>query len=173
MITQKRLKELVHYNPETGVFTNLITRGRAKAGTESGSKRRSQKGGVYMAIGIDGGEYKSHRLAFLYMTEKMPVDQIDHINGNGLNNCWSNLREADNATNKKNIPRRKDNSSGITGVGWFKPSGKWQAIIYNNKKPVYLGYFVDLFEAVCARKSDENLFGFHQNHNRVALCSQP
>lgn len=71
--------------------------------------------------------------------------QIDHINGNTLNNQKSNLRIATNRQNQQN--RHHPKTSKYTGVSWKKDHRKWQAQIYINGKVKFLGYFDDEYEA--------------------------
>lgn len=163
MLTQKRLKELLHYNPDTGVFTwRSSNSNRVMSGSEAGCKLKNRK--PYILIRIDGKIYASHRLAFLYMLGDQPKDHVDHIDGNGLNNKWSNLRDVTNQENHKNMKLVKSNTSGICGVSWVKDRLLWHAYIHNSGKRLNLIYTNDFFEACCARKSAERKYGFHRNH---------
>jgi len=98
------------------------------------------------------------------MTGKWPKKYTDHINHIRDDNRLLNLREATDGENQKNSSQRKDNTSGITGVGIHKQSGKWQARIKLDSKLKHLGLFDDKFEAICSRKSASNKYGFHENH---------
>ena len=162
MLTQKRLKEVLHYDPETGIFIRKeITRG-AKAGTTVGSK--SAQG--YISMVINYKRYYAHRLAWFYITGKWPDSQIDHLDHNKSNNIFINLREVTPQENAKNQPLLKNNTSGVTGVSWSRFYKKWVAQITFNKEHTIIGYFTDKFEAICARKSIENKLGFHKNHGK-------
>ena len=77
-------------------------------------------------------------------------EQVDHIDGNGLNNCRSNLRAATKQENGCNRNKQKNNTSGRKGVGWNKQHQKWQAQIQVNGKQIHLGYFDDIEDAVRA-----------------------
>ena len=136
-LTQERLRELLHYEPLTGVFTRLVsTANWAKVGDVAGGKG----GKDYLQIGIDNRDYKAHRLAWFYMTGAWPIDQIDHIDGNPVNNRIENLREATNSVNKQNMRKaRSDNKSGLLGVG--KNGKKWRAVIGVDGKNKHIGYF--------------------------------
>ena len=124
MITQSQLKELLHYDPETGVFTRLkSTTSNARICDIAGYKKQDG----YLLIGINIKQYFAHRLAFLYMTGKFPQKQIDHINTIRDDNRWSNLREANNQQNSYNQTKYKNNKSGFKGVCWHKNKKKWQA----------------------------------------------
>lgn len=162
MITQKELKESLHYNPNTGIFTRLKSGGTAKKGSVAGGL--NNRGYIHIRVG--GKKHLAHRLAFLYMTGKFPEDQIDHINHIRDDNRWLNLRKATNQDNKKNSTLYKNNTSGTAGVRWHKPSKRWEARIGVNCKLKNLGTFVDRFEAICVRKSAENKHGFHGNHGK-------
>lgn len=80
-ITQERLKHILTYSPRTGQFVNNLSLGPVGS--------ISKKNG-HVAIGVDGGRYSAHRLAFLYMTGIVP-EAVMHINGNKADNRWSNL----------------------------------------------------------------------------------
>jgi hypothetical protein len=74
----------------------------------------------------------------------------DHINGNGLDNRRSNLREATISQNGHNRRRDRDSSSGYKGVSWHARSGKWQVLIRANGPQKFLGYYVTAEEAARA-----------------------
>lgn len=157
MIDAKRLKEVLKYDPVTGVFTHLVDRGsRAKAGGRAGSRGRSG----YHQIFIDGHYYQAHRLAWLYMTGKWPAGEVDHKNTSKVDNRWCNLREASRAQNQMNTNLYFTNSSGRRGVTWNKRAGKWQAQIMIDGKNKYLGVFDDVDSAAVARNvAAEKQFG--------------
>lgn len=76
-LTQSRLKELLHYDPETGVFTRRTTRGGCASGTIAGTPHVAG----YRSLYVDRAHYLAHRLSFLYMTGAFPKGDVDHING--------------------------------------------------------------------------------------------
>ncbi len=83
----------------------------------------------------------------------LPTEEVDHVDGNGLNDLPHNLRLATRAENACNTWLRVDNSSGFKGVGWSKSRQKWRAYIQVNGKQVHLGYFdtpEEAYEAYCA-----------------------
>ena len=137
MITQARLKELLHYNPETGVFTNLKKRGvRGSIGDVVGGVHYG-----YYRIRIDSVNYNSHKLAWLYVYGEFPSSNIDHINRIKTDNRLCNLRLATKQQNNWNVGLRKDNTSGYKGVTFCKKTKKWIAKMAINKKSVTLAYF--------------------------------
>jgi hypothetical protein len=142
MITAERLRKLLHYDPETGVFTWRMQRGPAAAGAVAGSPHRDG----YVCIGIDGRWYLAHRLAWLYMSGEWPENQIDHHDGKRSNNRIANLRPATHAQNQMNS--RAYGQSGRKGVSWNR--GRWQARIRVNRVLIHLGRFDDKEEAAAA-----------------------
>ncbi len=165
MLTQDRLKELLHYCPETGVFTWLVSGNGRRKGAEAGTAHRNIiSGKSYREVQVFGHKYQAHRLSFLYMTGEFPVDQVDHIDGNGLNNIWTNLRPVTFGENQKNRRKYAHNTSGTTGVYWNVQCDKWVSQIVVEGKSKYLGYFHNKEDAIAARKAADVLYGFHENH---------
>ena len=160
-LTQKRLKELLHYDPETGVFTWRITRGsNAVKGTEAGAID-----GEYLRIKIDGKSYRAHRLAILYVTGKWPPHDVDHKNHAGTDNSLGNLRPATEAQNMKNRKLNRNSTSGYKGVTWNKKDQRWWARIMVSGKSKFLGRFNDpetAHAAYCA--AADALHGEFANH---------
>ena len=156
-LTQARLKELLHYDPETGHFTWLVSRGgTAHAGSRAGSP--NSKG--YTLIKLDGVTHRAQRLAFLYMTGGFPTEFVDHINRVKDDNRWINLRPATGRENEGNKGLRHDNTSGRRGVSWCKRARKWRAYGMRDGRQVYLGLFDTLEEAAAVTKAwREESFG--------------
>jgi hypothetical protein len=150
-LTHARLKSLVHYDPETGIFTAIKTRGRVLAGKPIGVRM----GRGYLSHEIGGRTYLLHRLAWLYMTGEWPPEQVDHRDENKAHNAWINLRAATNAQNQRNIRASKANTSGHRGVCWHGRIKKWQARIRVDYKLIHLGYFESIEDAVAARRAAE------------------
>lgn len=164
-ITQERLKELFHYDPEMGVFTRLV---RTAYSVRVGDIAGYLNAHGYIIIRIEGKGHRAHRLAFLYMTGCLPEHQTDHINGIRDDNRWVNLRPVTHQENQKNRKKQSTNTSGVTGVYWHIYAKKWIARIKVNGKYKHLGGFNDLDEAVKARKVAEKKYNFHPNHGRRA-----
>lgn len=149
MITQSKLKELVSYDPGSGVFTNI----KARGGIKVGEQLKGSEVSGYIVFKLCKKTYKAHRLAFLYMQGRIPK-YVDHINGIRDDNRWCNLREATWEQNQHNSGIRKDNKSGVKGVRWNAKSKKWMAEIKLNKKAYYLGMF-DSVEAAALVINDK------------------
>lgn len=142
-ITIERLRELLHYEPTTGRFTWLVDRSiRVRAGDVAGYALKLGRTS-YIYVCIDERQYRAHRLAWFYMTGRWPEAVLDHIDGDGSNNRWDNLREATVAQNAQAPNRRLSvtNTSGYQGVRKPKGRTKWQAMIQANGKQNHLGYF--------------------------------
>lgn len=141
-LTQSRLKKLVHYNLETGVFT-WLKRENSQWNGKWAKKRagwiRNGKSGIYRQISVDDKKYYEHRLAWLYVTGNWPVE-IDHINGDKVDNKFCNLREAHGSQNHYN-KTMSNNTSGYKGVFFCNQKKKWLARIQANKKQIHLGTF--------------------------------
>ena len=136
-LTAERLKELLSYDPETGVFRHLITRSGVRCGQVAGS--RDKKG--YVRLHIDGKKYFAHRVAWFYVHGLWPAHQVDHRNGINDANWIDNLRDATNAQNQQNSKLRRDNKARRIGVSWDSRRQKWRAQIRLRKKDYWLGYF--------------------------------
>ena len=154
-LTQARLKELLSYDPNTGVFIWLVKRPpKIFIGSIAGSL--NDRG--YRRIDIDRKQHKAHRLVWLYIHGEFPNGEIDHINREKADNRLVNLRVVTRAVNQQNCALRKRNTSGVTGVCWDKRRQKWQAYVKVNKKQNSLGYFAKIEEAIAARKAAEKKF---------------
>ena len=163
-MNQERLKELLHYDPDTGVFTWLQAVRSVKAGDVAG--RDHHRG--YRQIGIDGEVYMAHRLAWLYVNGEFPQEQIDHINHKRNDNRLANLRPASAEENSRNQSPRKTNKSGFAGVHWQENRNRWQVTIRANGKMKHLGRYTSLMAAVNVRRAAELKYGYHENHGRIS-----
>lgn len=117
-------------------------------------------------VQYDGKKYYVHRIVWLLENKELPKRNIDHIDGNPLNNKIENLRDVTVSDNQKNSKTYKSNTSGRVGVYWHKSSKKWQAIIKSNGKYIYLGLFKNINDAINAREVAERKYSFHENHGR-------
>lgn len=156
ILTQERLKELLHYNPNTGIFTwikcpnnktNLLNK-------PAGHKRKISKSNKYelVEIRINTKSYLAHRLAWLYVYGYIPK-LLDHINRIPYDNRICNLREASKQTNAFNTKLSKNNTTGHKGVYFDKRSKKFIAECVVFKKRYYLGSFYNLELAIQSYES--------------------
>ena len=136
-LKHKRLIFLLHYDPETGVFTRLINIGNRHAGDRAGSEKKTG----YRYISIDGVRYSEHWLAWFYVYGTWPTDELDHINGDPSQNQFRNLRAATHHQNMINCRRPRDNTSGFKGVCYSKEMRRWKAEIRIQRRKKHLGYF--------------------------------
>ncbi len=120
-ISQVALKELLSYNPETGVLNWIKARGNRPAGANAGAKH----GEGYVQVTINRTNYLAHRLAWIYVNGSIGECDIDHINGIRNDNRICNLRQAERFENMQNISPPKNNSSGLIGCSFR--AGKWMA----------------------------------------------
>jgi uncharacterized membrane protein YcgQ (UPF0703/DUF1980 family) len=162
IITQERLKELLHYNPDTGIFTWKVNKPRVLMGSIAGTICNK-----YLTIKIDQVRYYSHRLAWLYMTGSFPDKTIDHINRSEGDNRFSNLRIASYSENSINKEIKKTNTSGYKGVSWDKNKNQWLVRCMANGKRIFLGYFDDI------ELAKESYINFAKKKHGKFYCDWP
>jgi len=93
---------------------------------------------------VQGSHYLEHRIIWKLVTGNDPVAEIDHANGVGDDNRWSNLREASRTQNAHNLKTPSTNTSGFKGVHWHAGARRWRATIKcEGTTPIHLGYFDD------------------------------
>lgn len=147
ILTQATIKELLHYDSSTGLFTWRKTKNnRLKPGDVAGSVRPNG----YVNLGVAGKLYLAHRLAWLYMHGKWPSCVIDHINRDKSDNRIANLRDVTSSVNEQNKLICSRNSSGYRGVCFDPRRGKWEAKIWHHGRKQWIGYFDDAMEAATA-----------------------
>ena len=158
MITQYELKQLIEYNPVTGIFKWKVYRNsNAIAGSVSGNIHDNG----YRYIKVYKKLYRASRLAWLYMTGSFPSNHIDHRNGIRDDDRWENLREATRSQNHQNIILKSNNTSGYMGVNWSKKHKKWAARIGIDGKRIFLGRFdtpEEAYEAYLKAKKEYHNF---------------
>lgn len=139
LISADRLREVLVYEPATGVFNNKVTRSaRARAGAVSGSPDADG----YLLVCIDWRTYKLHQLAFLYMAGEWPAGLVDHIDTCRSNNAWANLRDVSHSINSQNRRDSYSNSgTGLLGASYDKGRKRFLAQISIHGKKTNLGRF--------------------------------
>jgi hypothetical protein len=148
MITQEQLKQVLHYDPRTGIFTWLESYRSTRIGQEAGNVS-----GRYRYITIGGVRHLAHRLVYLYMTgafPSWPYVQIDHINNNKFDNRWENLRAVAGPENSWNRSISSANTSGFKGASYKAKSGKYYSTIGVNGEHIHLGSYDTAEEAAKA-----------------------
>jgi hypothetical protein len=172
ILTQDFLKSIVHYDPETGIFTwlkrpiNMFLHCKFPKmscniwNAQNAGNKINRIKNEYVIIKILEIDYLAHVLAWLYMTGKWPDNDIDHKDTIKSNNQFINLRTATKSQNSGNTKKPVTNKSGYKGVCWHKKSGKWRAQIIYQGKSYWLGVYEtpeEAHEAYC--KAATHYFG--------------
>jgi hypothetical protein len=145
-----RLRELLTYDPSTGILRWRVGKSNVKAGSVAGGL--NDQG--YILLRVDRVAMRAHRVAWAIMTGSIPTLEIDHKNRIRSDNRWENLREVTHAQNFENLSMRKDCRHGFRGIE-LHSSGLWKAQLTINKKRIRLGYFKTPEEAFQARLAGE------------------
>ena len=151
-LTATRLRELLSYDENSGVFIWRVSAGRVKSGSVAGSGSNG-----YSRVHINGFDHWAHRLAWLYVHGDWPIQQIDHINGIRSDNRIDNLRDVSHSWNQQNQrrPQSDNKTSYFLGVSWSSKSRKWNASITLNGIQKNIGLFdseIDAHDAYKAQK---------------------
>ena len=167
MLTQEYLRSILDYNPDTGVFTRKRRKDvRPEWNTRwAGKVAGNLHNHGYWMLSIDNKRYLAHRIAFIYTYGYEP-NEVDHINGDRLDNRICNLRDVTSSENNRNMKRAKNNTSGKTGVYWDKVNSKWMAIAWCENKQHFAGRFARKEDAIKARDELQVKLDFHANHDR-------
>lgn len=174
------LHELLDYNPESGELTWKWRDRRHFSSPRSHARWNGRYAGKpaenkytncvskyeCFRTSIFNKKYIAHRVIWKMVTGQEPPAQIDHIDQNPLNNAWANLRAVDNATNRRNLPMSRFNTSGHTGVHWDKARCKWFTQINVDGKRVALGRFKNFSDAVAAVEAAKVKAGYTPQHGR-------
>lgn len=143
-LTAARLREVLDYGPETGVFTRRVRTAQChqvgdRADFVVGTG--GQKG--YYRVSLDGHRHLAHRLAWLHVYGKWPDGEIDHIDGDRGNNRIENLRDVPRQINAQNFRRAtKRNKRGtLLGSSFHEQNHCWVARITVARKSIYIGSF--------------------------------
>jgi hypothetical protein len=138
MITQEQVLKLLEYKDGILYWKSMPYKRNDLIGTEAGTLDCDRR-----QITINKKHYKTHRLVYLMFYGYIPKE-IDHIDGNSLNNRIENLRPASRSEQCCNTKLRKNSTSGIKGVTWDKSRNKWIVSINKDKKTMFRGRFDDL-----------------------------
>jgi hypothetical protein len=157
---EREILERFNYDPETGVMTRTCRR-RADS---TGCVVRTRNGKKYIAFGVLNKNMYAHVIAWFLQTGSWAEEVVDHIDGDGTNNKWNNLRSVSRKINQRNKCRHRNNTSGHTGIYWEKRISKWFVKLAVDGKQVYLGYFKDKNEAIQCRLAAEKQHGYTERH---------
>lgn len=164
-IDVKEARKTFHYCEKAGALKwrkDSGVWGRIKKGSNAGyvhtcgTKNTKKK---YVRVFFNGSYIYAHRIIWAIKTGKQPKS-IDHIDGDGLNNRWSNLRSVHHSVNGKNQKLHSTNTSGYSGVTYRKDSGRWRSRIMVDDKMISLGTFSRKEDAIQARKLAEKKYGY-------------
>ena len=150
-ITPEIAQREFHYDKETGKLYRNYAGGRELTGFATNG---------YNFVKINGQTYRSTHIIWLIVYGRHPSGIIDHEDTNGMNDRFTNLREATQSQNIANASKYRNNKSGIKGVSWNKAKRKWTAQIGYNYTTIYLGQFDNIEEAKEAYNTKaKELFG--------------
>jgi hypothetical protein len=142
-LTAERLRELLDYNPETGVFTWRINR-RGARGLKAGARAGNVRPDGYRCIRIDGTSHLAHRLAFLWVTGELPLTGVDHKNRTPGDDRFLNLRPANQS---ENLANRRQNKGRNLPKGVYRKGSGFRAVIggrhlgsYHTEEAAYDAY---------------------------------
>ena len=165
-VSVEELRKRFRYEPDTGhIFWRTGIRAPRRAFTYIGKRGyavttfRSWRSAKRITL-------SAHRTAWALHYCEHPTGNIDHINGDRVDNRIANLRDVVSAENARNVAVGSNNSSGVIGVYRHSQMPKWTAQINAFGKTVGLGCFTRFEDAVIARKAAERVLGYHPNHGR-------
>lgn len=173
-ITQALVRDIFNYDAATG---KLIYRDRSspwssceKTGPSMRSRRLGKEAGFYnrgyIAVQVAGKRMTAHRVVWLWVHGTLPSQEIDHINGNRMDNRIENLRCVDCVENMRNMGLRKDNKTGFHGVRYSKRRNNFRVEISIKNHVHFIGDYDDFNMAIEVRKAVEKFVGFHPNHGK-------
>lgn len=142
-LTAQRLREVLHYDAEMGVFTRKVrTAQRHQVGDRADFLITSGGQAGYRRVSIDSQRYLAHRVAWLYVYGQWPEHDIDHKDGDRSNNRITNLRDVVNQVNRENMRcARSDNKSGWLGVHLHDDGIRWRARIQVRGRSRHIGLY--------------------------------
>lgn len=168
--TPERLRELISYDPKTGVLTwrertkedisdlAALNGWNARFAGKTAFQHLTPHG--YMSGCVLAKTLQAHRVAWAIFYGSWPTHNIDHINGIKTDNCIENLRDVTQVENAMNSKVRVNNKYGVTGVHWCKRANKWRARINKNGKTREIGTFRNFDDAVLARQNAKRAAGY-------------
>jgi hypothetical protein len=143
--TADQLREKLDYDQRTGEFRWKVATNRVPLGSRAGGVG----GNGYWMIGVFASRYYAHHLAWYHVHGEWPT-QIDHKDGDPLNNAITNLRTANQHENMANTRVRSDNALGIKGVCRSRRTGSYIVQVVRHGRHHYIGAFKDIDDAQTA-----------------------
>lgn len=155
-MTQSEVRSLFEYRD--GKLFWKVSRGKAKQSDRAGC----DVGDGYWRIGFKERSYREHNLVWNYFNGLIPkgvtVDHVKYGIGNRSGNFIESLRLANASEQQRNCGLSKGNKSGHRGVSWQQGRGKWMVTIGCNGRNINCGTFVELEDAIRARKGAEEKY---------------
>lgn len=144
-----RLRDLLIYDPETGVLTWRKRTEIKKSDKQMNGKFAGKPAGYvsadgYHVVGVDGFDIMAHRVIYAIVTGDWPEGEIDHKNAIKSDNRWSNLRVATHGQNSTHRGTSKNNTSGQRGVSWRRDMAKWRVYLRADGQWISGGFFDDI-----------------------------
>lgn len=124
--------------------------------------------GRYLRFNAYKDTHPAHRFIYTHVHGPIPPDsQIDHINGDGLDNRLENLRRVTNSENQQNrLGAQKNSTTKVRGVFWHVVKRRYQVKLKINRKQIHVGYFDDID---AARQAYSKAAAKHHTHNPLAV----
>lgn len=161
--TQQEIKNVLDYNPKSGVFTWKTQLARDNRwNTKYAGKNAGNTKSRYIQIEINGIPYMAHRLAWIYVYGDEPFGDLDHKNRDKKSNWIDNLRLSNASINQINTDKKSYNKTGVVGVSWDKSRVAWMVHIGGAGNIKTVGRFKNFAEAVKARYDAEVERGYPQ-----------
>lgn len=158
----KNLLLEIKYDKDTGEFYWIKNKIHRDLNKPIGVDCKSR----YKCLTYNQVKYHLHKLAWYCIYHIYPNQQIDHIDQDTYNNRIDNLRLVTALENSKNKPKRRDNTSGITGVSYDKQTDKWVVRIKNGTKYENRGRFNTIDEAKQERDRALKELGYFEGHGK-------
>jgi hypothetical protein len=170
-VSYDRLREILTYIPDTGVWLwkDPPPRSKVNKGDLAGCISRNTKhpDNCYRRIKIDGRMYKAAILAWFWTYGVWPSKDLDHANGDSLDDRINNLREATDSQNRANSRVPMHNTSGFMGINWNKRNKRWHVRVMKEGYRHWVGAFKSLDEAKEAHRNKSiELLGEFSPYNR-------
>ena len=163
--THKQALESFYYDGFDLYWKNCKSK-NVVSGEICGTIKKRTGNKYYRVMTWLGVDCTVHRVIWFYVNGVWPLGEIDHIDGNSLNNAIQNLRDVTPSENQRNRRLGYNNRSGYIGVSYHSAEGYWQASIKIGDKRKHLGYFKCVEQAAAVRKAWEQVLGYDPNHGK-------